>query len=431
MDYIFQRGKWFYYRRRVPQFISPYYNKDLIQISLKTDSLKLATQRATIFNTELERIWADCVTDKDNGETQSRLNRAKQISRLHGFSYLTADNIAKGQLNEVVGRVEAVKDHVNHAHHAIEAVLGKHSQSSMKLSEALNHFFDFHKATLFNKNDSQIRKWKNPRIKVVNNFIDVIGDISINQIERDHILALREWWLDRIKADNLSPSSPNKDFTHLRSLLAFMRDDQKLDINIDHLFSRVRFTNIANSRPPFPTDFIQDTLLNRDNLAGLHPECQFFLFAMADTGARPSELLGLDGKRGDIQLNAPIPHIHIRPDKKKALKTPHSERQLPLVGASLYAFEQLPNGFEHYRSKADQLSANINKYLREHGLLPSDAHSVYSLRHSFEDRLTAVEPPEKVQASLMGHRYNRPRYGDGPTLEQKKKWLDRICFKIN
>jgi hypothetical protein len=71
----------------------------------------------------------------------------------------------------------------------------------------------------------------------------------------------------------------------------------------------------------------------------------------------------------------------------------------------------------------------LNGFLREHGLLPTDDHTVYSLRHSFEDRLSAVEPPEKIQSFLMGHKYRRERYGDGPTLNQKKDWLKKMCFK--
>ncbi len=121
---------------------------------------------------------------------------------------------------------------------------------------------------------------------------------------------------------------------------------------------------------------------------------------------------------------------HIRPNSIRQLKTPHSRRSLPLVGSALYAFRNLPNGFEHYRGRPDALSATLNKYLRTHDLLPTKQHCVYSLRHSFEDRLTAVEPPEKIQAMLMGHKYERERYGDGPTLEQKKNWLEKICFDV-
>jgi integrase len=88
-----------------------------------------------------------------------------------------------------------------------------------------------------------------------------------------------------------------------------------------------------------------------------------------------------------------------------------------------------PNGFPRYREKADSLSALVNKFLENAELLPTDNHSLYSLRHTFEDRLTAVEAPEKIIATLMGHKWMRPRYGAGPSIEQKQKWLLKIAFK--
>lgn len=65
--------------------------------------------------------------------------------------------------------------------------------------------------------------------------------------------------------------------------------------------------------------------------------------------------------------------------------------------------------------------------MRNRGLLPSDDHSLYSLCHTFEDRLTAVEAPEKVIDALMGHKWIRPKYGAGPSLAQKQDWLGRIA----
>ena len=80
----------------------------------------------------------------------------------------------------------------------------------------------------------------------------------------------------------------------------------------------------------------------------------------------------------------------------------------------------------------DSLSTStaLHKELSARDLLPTEEHVVYSLRHSFKDRLTKVEPPEKVQATIMGHKYSRGCYGDGPSLNQKKKWLDKIALKI-
>ena len=54
--------------------------------------------------------------------------------------------------------------------------------------------------------------------------------------------------------------------------------------------------------------------------------------------------------------------------------------------------------------------------------------TLYGLRHTFDDSLTAVEAPDKVNAQLMGHKWQRPKYGAGPTLEQKLRWLEQIAF---
>jgi len=69
-----------------------------------------------------------------------------------------------------------------------------------------------------------------------------------------------------------------------------------------------------------------------------------------------------------------------------------------------------PGGFPRYRDKAASLSALANKVRANKKLMPTSEHSLYSLRHNFEDRLTAIEAPEKVIASLMGHKWIRPKY---------------------
>ncbi|WP_271619240.1 hypothetical protein [Bradyrhizobium sp. CCBAU 51745] len=88
-----------------------------------------------------------------------------------------------------------------------------------------------------------------------------------------------------------------------------------------------------------------------------------------------------------------------------------------------------PQGFPPYRDKASTLSATLNKYLFENGLRPTKDHTVYSLRHSFKDRLIAVEAPDSLIDSLMGHKTYKPKYGKGPSLELKLKYLQRIAFK--
>lgn len=50
-----------------------------------------------------------------------------------------------------------------------------------------------------------------------------------------------------------------------------------------------------------------------------------------------------------------------------------------------------PAGFTRYRGKADTLLALVNSVMVGHNLLPTPKHTFYSLWHTFEDRLMAVE----------------------------------------
>jgi hypothetical protein len=61
--------------------------------------------------------------------------------------------------------------------------------------------------------------------------------------------------------------------------------------------------------------------------------------------------------------------------------------------------------------------------------VPSEKHSIYSIRHSFKDRLKAVEAPEELIDEMMGHRTDKPKYGDGYGLGLKFKYLQLIALR--
>ena len=160
--------------------------------------------------------------------------------------------------------------------------------------------------------------------------------------------------------------------------------------------------------------------------AELNAEARRVIYLITETGLRLSEACNLS--RATIKLDATVPHIQVRPEGRET-KNYQSERDIPLVGVALMAMRKQPDGFPRYRDKADSLSALVNQALEVRALRPEPGQTLYSLRHTFEDRLTAVEAPEKVVAALMGHKWHRPRYGLGPSLAQKRNWLERIAFR--
>ena len=226
-------------------------------------------------------------------------------------------------------------------------------------------------------------------------------------------------------AEGVQIATANKDIGQIATMLKEIETRHRIG-GLGTLFAGLRIAGEEDkSRAAFPVAHVRDRLLSEGALAGLNAEARGVVYLMVETGLRISEAVNLTA--GTIHLNAPVPYISVEPDGRR-MKTRQSEREIPLVGSALLAMRAHPAGFPRYRDKAATLSATVNKHLRERGLLPTEEHSLYSLRHTFEDRLTAVEAPEKLIAALMGHKYARPRYGAGPSLEQKRQWLDAIAL---
>jgi len=423
MKYVIRRNRRHHYRRRVPRCYRHMHTSGVVQVPLDTDSQVIASQRAVCVSEILETYWR--TGEQSNTDSFATV---LEFLRRTGFKYLSKDELVQSEdLQGLIHRIDIAYRSENAQTTA--AMLGNVRVPRLPLSKVGEEYIQFEQANLLGHSEEQMRIWRNARIRAFNNFISIVGDKDFGELSREDLLAFRQYWADKI-AGGMSANTANKEISYLRKALMTAKDNHNLSIDVVSLFSRMAIKDMGTStRCPFDTSFIIEVLLDREKL-DMSEECQLLLYAMADTGARISELVGLSADDGDICLGGKVPHIKIRANGVRSLKTPHSHRDIPLVGSSLYAFEQLPKGFVHYLGKNSLISSTINKYLRENNILPSKDHSLYSLRHSFEDRLTAVEPPEKVQAALMGHKYQRPRYGAGPTLEQKHSWLKKIALPV-
>ncbi len=118
-----------------------------------------------------------------------------------------------------------------------------------------------------------------------------------------------------------------------------------------------------------------------------------------------------------------VPHIHVRKNAIRGLKTDHSERLLPLLGVSLDAAQSLAarGGWGKRAGKNMYATSIINRCFRESGLVTDPRQSLYSLRHWFQDQLTKRDVVDRAQAQLMGHRFQRPKYGYGKDLQELRE----------
>ncbi|WP_192182977.1 tyrosine-type recombinase/integrase [Mesorhizobium amorphae] len=421
-------GIW-YLVRRVPKEFAAYDPRGLVRIStgvaVADDPRGIRARDAVrSLGAGLEAYWRR-LGDGQSAEAALRFEAVRKRARSFGVAYRTNEELAAGPLDELMARIKLLldKDAVEDAKD-VSAVMGGEQRPALRLSGLVKEFETIEQQTLLAMSPNQVKKWRNPKTRAIANLIGVIGDKEIARLTRDDAVAFREWWQKRIVGGGLDIGTANKDIGHLSKMLRVV--DLTYQLKLEPVFHQLRLSGaVAAQRAAFTAQFVQGEILAKGALDGLNEEARHLVYLIADTGLRLSEAANLTTET--IHLDHEIPHVQVRPNGRR-LKTDHSARDIPLVGCALEAIKLHPEGFPRYRDKAASLSALVNKVLTNKKLLPTSEHSLYSLRHTFEDRLTAVEAPEKVIASLMGHKWIRPKYGAGPSLAQKREWLQRIAF---
>lgn len=414
-----------YYSRRVPEIVREFDSRRYVKIALRTDSKSEAKRKAVIINQEVEDYWKDLIQNRQQHEN-NRFQKTMRVAQQMGFAYKPMSQIIQLPIFDLLERVLALKEATPKQ---TEALLGAKDEPEVTLKQALDMYWGLAKDKVIGKSDFQIRKWQNPRRKAVENFIAIRSNKNLKDITRDDIIAFRDWWIDRIKEEKRDADSANKNLLHLRAVLKAVSGHLKLGLDIRHLFEDVLLkVRRKKTRLPFTPEQII-TILASPKLENMHPEAKWFLHIMAETGARPSEIVGLT--KENIRLDDAIPHIDIKEADGGSLKTEYSPRKIPLVGYALDAFQHLPEGFTHYRNKSDILTTAINKFLRANDLVPKKGYTCYSLRHSFQDRLVKAKAIDRVQTDLMGHRFDKDRedYGLGSDIETKLEYMEMVCLK--
>lgn len=405
------RGKSYQLYKRVPKRYADIESRTFVWLSLHTDSPTVAGSKADGAWSQMIEAWEARLAG-DTADADKRIEAAKELAAVRGFRYLDAGKVADLPSEDFLNRYDAVPlrdgapDRIEAA-----AVLGSKPAVGIKVTDALNSYWTLAADKMLGKSDDQRRRWKNPRIKAVKNFVDVVGDKAISEITADDMLDFRLWWFERIEG-GLSTNAANKDLIHLGDVLKTVNRMKRLNLALP--VSGLNFKKgEAQPRPPFSAGWIKDKLLAPGALDGLNDQAKAVLLAMVNTGARPSELAALTP--ACIRLDHDVPHISIEAVGRQ-LKTSNAKRVIPLLGISLEAMKGFPEGFPRYRGSSATLSGTINKYLRDNGLLETDQHSLYGLRHSFEDRLLAVGVDERIRRDLFGHALKRERYGAGASL---------------
>lgn len=421
-------GIWYYVRRVPPEFVE----LDRRGIVRQSTKVRVRDDRAGVkaariaarLEIDLEASW------KAAAGLQARagvlgLEDARARAQALELAYKPVDDVAKEALAEILRRLDALKvGERRHDGDTVAAAIGGVPLPEIKLSGLVAEFEVAKKAAIAKMSAGQFKKWKNGKLRAIALLVEIIGDKAIDRLSRDDALTYVDHWTDRVVDGEVLADTANRNLTHITGMLSAVSRRHRL--HLDRVFAGLRLEGDGSRpRPPFSAWWIVNRLLAPGALDAMNAEERAALLVMINTGARPSEIINL--RRDHIILESNIPHIQVRPDAR-VLKTEFSWRDIPLVGVSLEAMRQFPDGFPRYRDNGDAFSAAVNKFLEDHALRETDRHTLYSLRHAFKDRLRETEAPDELKDELMGHDTKKPKYGDGHGLHLKLKYLERIAL---
>jgi integrase len=264
--------------------------------------------------------------------------------------------------------------------------------------------------------------------RVISEVVRLAGDKLVSAYTRHDALAFRDALLERGSAN----ATVKRNFECIRAIWNFVAREH--GIETANPFSNMNYGNGRGpaKRKPIPVEEIKKI----QNLCfDMDDEVRWLVALLSDTGMRLSEAVGLI--KSDIHLDDQTPHIQLKPHSWRKLKTTGSERNIPLVGAALWAIIRASQNtstdfiFPRYCSsagcKADYASNTLNKWLRKHS--PKGC-VVHSFRHSIRDRLRAVQCPSDVIDQIGGWQTYGVggAYGDGHKSEQVRHWLKKITL---
>lgn len=432
--YLKCRRDRFYYHRRVPSDLARLDPRGTIRIALKTPYIDVARAKRDQLERADNLYWQALRTGNREAAFQ-RYQAAVERALALGFTYIPAPELAEAApLPELLHRVETVSAPKDTP--VAQAVLGHAPRPRLTVTEAFDIYVNEIEAPkLTTKSPAQYENWRAPKKRAVDHFIDVIGNIALEDITREHARTFYQWWLARVippegsQAEPLSADTAKRDLGNMRKLFAAYT----AHIGKDHLANPFRNFSFSvagtEKRHPFPTDWISSRILAPQALAGLNEDARLIVYAMIETGARPSEIANLLPEQ--IFLDAPVPYISIRNTDKREVKTKPSIREIPLLGISLAAMRRAKAGFPRYYDRGNALSATLSKYFRTNDLFPSEQHVIYSFRHSFEKRMTEAGLDFGLRCVLMGHSTKRPVYGDGGSLAYRRDQLAKIILPFS
>lgn len=422
-----QRGRWWHYYRNRPRRYADVEQRSVITFALHTACVSEAKLKAAQISRDLDQHWAEALErgkSLSSENAQQRYGAAITTNQAYGFQVSTPQQMSD---NDLLARLRCLLT-IGLPELEQKAVLGLVNKPTLSMMDAFERFWAHIEDEWTGLSHDQRRCKRNVYLKSIRHFEEAVGQIALYDLTRTHALEFRSWWMDRKKKKGLQSCTANREIDSVRRIV-------RVNFDIDSFeeknpFDRVRLKkDPKRRRSPIPTEVIQTNILGPGKLDGLHADFQLLIKLVINTGMRPIEAIGL--KLDEFHLDHEIPYVHVQQNSVRVLKTPHSDRKIPLLGVSLEAAQDIvaQGGWGKRLGKNMYATTVINKLFKDNQTFEGSKQSFYSLRHWFQDQLTRQGTVDRIQCQLMGHKFNRPVYGDGAPLEQLYETIAAFALK--
>ena len=265
-----------------------------------------------------------------------------------------------------------------------------------------------------------------PRV-ALSTFISLAGDRDVSEYTRQDA----KLFVHHLELKGNKTATIRRRINSLSAIINYAYSE--LDLDKRNPFTRLFIQNEGSDvfkRGTFTNDQLK---WGYDKALSSGSTVKLLMPILGETGCRLAEIVGL--RLEDIDLENDL--IHIRPNSARRLKNKTSERVLPLVGYAKLAIEQaltqaddqwlFPQYIKAGTCYATHASNAVNKWLKK-DFVGLTAHS---LRHTFRDRLRAVECPMDMIDQIGGWSSINSAgssYGQGFNLEIVTKYVLRSCI---